>query len=379
MWKTKTVILLIVLMLYATSMVGAVSIVATRGIVVARGREEPLFGHRVDLRHPPASLTKVLTVVLAIEQGDLDSEVIMSQRAMAVGGSSLNAAAGDRFTLRELLYAAMLISANDACNAIAEHLAGNLEAFNEKMNRRAAELNMRNSQFKNAHGMPGVGHYSTARDLALLGIHASSLPSFMEIAGTERFVMNSGRVLLNQNRLLGEYRGALGGKTGYTDEAGQCLLLIAERDGLLLVSVVLGSEGRSLWSDSQALLDFGFANFARQVLVNSRQALGLFRVPLAGEVLIVATSELSRVIRISELRKAVPEITLQLRRNLWPPLRPGQKVGEAVVTADGGEIGRVGLTVPAYIPLFTTGRLLAVFGGFLLMLGAIKGRRRWKG
>ncbi len=141
---------------------------------------------------------------------------------------------------------------------------------------------------------------------------------------------------------------------------------------------MLGSEGRNLWSDSQALLDFGFTNFARQVLVSSRQALGLFRVPLAGEVLIVATSELSRVVRISELREAVPEITLQLRRNLWPPLRPGQKVGEAVVSADGGEIGRVGLTVPTYIPLFTTGRLLVVFGGFLLMLGVIKGRRRWK-
>jgi len=352
--------------------------VGTRGIVIAEGRDEPLFGLRASVSHPPASLTKVLTVVLALEHGDLDSEVTMEQRAVAVGGSSLNASVGDRFTLRELIYAAMLISANDASNAIALHLAGSLEAFNAMMNSRAAELGMTNSHFENAHGMPSPRHTSTAGDLALLGLHAASMPMFVEIAGTERYVMRSGRVLINQNRLLSEYRGLIAGKTGYTDEAGQCLLLIAERDGLQLVSVVLGSEGRNIWSDSEALLDFGFANFARQTLVSGRQALGLFRVPLAGEVLAVAGSELSRVIKRSELEGRTYEVRLEFENNVWPPLKPGEKVGEAIVTADGAEIGRVNLTVPAYVPLVTLERIVLVATGIILTWVVIKGRRRRK-
>ncbi|MBS4055010.1 MAG: D-alanyl-D-alanine carboxypeptidase [Thermaerobacter sp.] len=374
----KTLFCLVLIVLLVANTASSVSLVASRAVLVAQGGSDLLFNRGADVRHPPASITKVLTAILALERGNLDAQVTFSQQAVSVGGSSLNARAGDTFTLRDLVYAAMLISANDASNAIAEHLAGSLGSFNEMMNERAIELGMRNSQFRNAHGMPEQGHFSTARDLALLGLHAHTVPLFTEIAGTERYVLSSGRVLHNQNRLLGEYWGVKGGKTGFTDEAGQCLLLIAERGGLVLVSVVLGSEGRNLWSDSEALLNFGFNNFTRQVLVSARQTLGLLEVPLAGEVLVVAKNELSRVVRTAVVRQAVPHIDLELQKSLWPPLKPGQVVGEAIVTADGAQLGRVELTVPSYVPLFTAARVSIVIGVMTLFFAVVKLRRRWR-
>jgi len=374
---TRTILCLLLLFLIVPNTASSVSLVATRAILVARGGDDPLFSRNAEVRHPPASLTKVLTVVLALEKGDLDAEVTFSQRAVSVGGSSLNARAGDKLTLRDLVYAAMLISANDASNAIAEHLAGSLESFSAMMNERATALGMQHSHFLNAHGMPERGHLSTARDLAQLGLHAFTVPHFTDIAGTMRYVMSNGRVLHNQNRLLGEYWGAIGGKTGFTDEAGQCLLIMAERGGLVLVGVVLGSEGRNLWSDAEALLNFGFNNYLRQVLVSARQTLGLFEVPLAGEVLVVAKSELSRVIRTAIASEALPHIELQRHKSLWPPLKPGQVVGEAIVTEDGAQIGRVELTVASYIPLVTVPRAGVVLVGMLLVLIVVKLRRRW--
>jgi len=375
----KLVVLLIAIMFALARPLAAVSIVGSRGIILAEGHNEPLYSQRAAVAHHPASLTKVLTVVLALERGDLNSEVIMNQASVAVGGSSLNAAVGDRLTLRELVYAAMLISANDASNGIAIHLAGSLEAFSDMMNTRAAELGMINSHFVNAHGMPHPRHMSTAADLALLGLHAASLPMFLEIAGAQRFVMQSGRILVNQNRLLGEYRGLLAGKTGYTDEAGQCLLLIAERDGLRVASVVLGSQGRAIWSDSEALLNFGFTNFARQTLVIRRQTLGLIRVPLAGEVLAVAGGEFSRIVKRSDLEGHSYEIRLQINNNVWPPLSPMKKVGEAIITSEGTEIGRVDLTVPTYVPLVTIGRVAMLATGLMVSILAFKRRKkRWK-
>jgi len=374
----RTIVWLMLLLVLVPKNASTVSLVATRALLVARGAEAPLFSRNAEVRHAPASLTKVLTVVLALEKGDLDAEVTFSQRAVSVGGSSLNAKAGDKLTLRDLVYAAMLVSANDASNAIAEHLAGSLENFSAMMNERATALGMQQSHFLNAHGMPERGHFSTAKDLAELGLHASTVPLFTDIAGTTRYVMSNGRVLHNQNRFLAEYWGTLAGKTGFTDEAGQCLLLIAERGGLVLVSVVLSSEGRNLWSDSEALLNFGFNSYTNQVLVSARQTLGLFAIPLAGEVLVVAKSDLSRVIRTAIASESVPRIELQRQSSLWPPLKPGQVVGEAIVTVDGVQIGRVELTVPSYVPLLTFPRVGVVLVGLVLAWMGVKLRRRWR-
>lgn len=374
--RVKFVAALWLVITVMTGSAEALAINSPRAVLVTPERGEALWSRAATGRHAPASLTKVLTVVLAVESGRLDEEVVISPRAAAVGGSALHVRAGEKYTLRELVYAAMLISANDASAAIAEHLGGSLAGFTAMMNARAAELGMANSRFANAHGLPDREQFSTAADLARLGLHAATLPEFLAIAGRERFTLANGRVLVNQNRLLGTLAGVVGGKTGFTDEAGQCLLLIAKRDNLTLVSVVLGAQGAQMWSDSTALMEHGFAGFQREVLIRGRQTLGVVDVPLAGQVLLVAERELARTIARAERGEYSTELRVLPR--LFPPLRPGAKVGEVVVTQGGQEIGRVNITVPTHIPLLTYNRVLGLVGvvGLGLILTGMMRRRR---
>jgi D-alanyl-D-alanine carboxypeptidase (penicillin-binding protein 5/6) len=374
--RAKLVAALLPVIMVMAGSAEALSINSPRAVLVTPERAEALWSRAAEARHAPASLTKVLTAVLAVESGRLDEGVVISPRAAAVGGSALHIRAGERYTLRELVYAAMLISANDASAAIAEHLGGSLAGFNTMMNTRAAELGMSNSRFANAHGLPDREQFSTARDLARLGLHAATLPEFLAIAGRERFTLANGRVLVNQNRLLGTLPGVVGGKTGFTDEAGQCLLLIAKRDNLTLVSVVLGAQGAQMWSDSTALMEHGFAAFQREVLIRGRQTLGVVNIPLVGQVLLVAERELARTIARAE--RGEYSMELRVKPRLFPPLTPGAKLGEAIVTQGGREIGRVNITVPTHIPLLTSARVLGIAGAVSLglVLKVLMRRRR---
>lgn len=372
---TRAAVLFLITLILCSS-APAEAVVASRAVLVTPNMDRPLFSKNSATRHPPASITKVLTAILVVESGRLDEEVTISQRATAAGGSALYARPGEKYTMRDLLYAALLISANDACAAIAEHLGGSIEGFAQMMNERARELGLKNSQFKNPHGMPESGHYSTAEDLAKLGLHASKLPLFMEISGTTRYTLQNGSTLVNQNKLLATYDGVVAGKTGYTDEAGQCLLTIAEREGMTLVSVVLGSQGQNLWSDTRTLLDHGFANFRLQVLVENKQTLGVAKVFLAGEVLVIAADGLARTIPKAESGTTTSEV--RLHKRLYPPLRPGDEIGEAIIKSDGLEIGRVSVTVPVYVPLVTRTRLIGILFIAVLLGGAVKNARRWR-
>lgn len=375
MHKAARATAMLLLLLTICTSAKALTVVASRAVLITPGVDRPLWSKSSATRHPPASITKVLTAILVIESGKLDDMVTISQRAIAAGGSSLYAQAGEKYSMRDLLYAALLISANDACAAMAEHLGGSIEGFAQMMNDRAREIGLQNSQFKNPHGMPESGHYSTAEDLALLGVHASKLPLFMEVSGTQRYTLQNGRVLGNQNKLLASYEGVAAGKTGYTDDAGQCLLIIAERDGLTLVSVVLGSQGQNLWSDTRALLDFGFSNYRRQTIVHNKQTLGVTKVPLSGEVLIVAADGFARTIPRTESGDTTTEIMLHKR--LYPPLKPGDEIGEAIFRSDGKEIGRVSVTVPVYVPLVTTTRIIGILC-IAVLGGTVAIARRWK-
>ncbi|MBS3950707.1 MAG: D-alanyl-D-alanine carboxypeptidase, partial [Peptococcaceae bacterium] len=353
----RVVIFTLVGVLTLNQFVCAQTVVASRAILVAVGQQTPLYSKNAAARHSPASITKVLTAVLAIESGRLDEPVTVSATAPSAGGSSLYIKAGEVYSLRELLYAAMLISANDATAAIAEHLGGSISGFAEMMNQRATGLGMANSFFINPHGMPEDGQYSTAEDLSILGVHAASLPLYLEIASTKRYILANGRVVNNQNKLLNTL-GVKAGKTGYTDAAGQCLLTIAEQDGLTLVSVILGSQGQSMWTDTASLLDFGFSNYTRRVLVRDKQTIGVTRIPLAGEILLIAKGEVARVYKTSETLNLSTEVKVTDR--LLPPLRPGQVVGEIIIRNGGVEIARTALTVPVYIPLVTTPRIIGI-------------------
>ncbi len=210
-----------------------------------------------------ASLTKIMTALLALETGRLDDAVAIDVDYRRLGDSSvMGLLPGERLTLEELLYGLLLPSGNDAAMAIARHLAGSEEAFVARMNARAAELGLRQTHFANPHGLDEPGHYSSAEDLLALARVGMANPTFRQIVATRSKVIEGRHTtytLTNSNQLLGVVAGVDGVKTGTTDNCGQCLLLSATRGGHRALLVVLGSQAR--WDDGRVLVEYLFGRF----------------------------------------------------------------------------------------------------------------------
>ena len=229
-----------------------------------------LYARNEHQRRAPASTTKIVTALIAVERGGLDEMVQVSREAAGTRGSSAHLWAGQQLTMLDLLHAMMLPSGNDAAVAVAEHIAGSVPAFARLMNQRVRELGARNSLFQNPHGLDAAGHYTTAYDLALITRTAMQYPVFAQIVSTRVHESPSGR-WSNTNRLLWSYEGTVGVKTGTTDDAGHCLVSAVNRDGLELISVILGSPNR--WTESIQLLEWGFDTFRRLELADAHQPL----------------------------------------------------------------------------------------------------------
>jgi len=213
----------------------------------------------------PASTTKILTALLIIEAGDLDKIVIIEPEDTNVEESALEMKPGDRFTRLQLLYGLMLKSANDAALALARDNAGSIPAFADKMNVRAHELGASSGNFTNPHGLPDKNHFTTPRDLALIARAAMEQPMFRKIVSTIDYPLATpeGPVpLRNHNKLLTEYPGCNGVKTGYTVPAQQVLVAAALRDGREVISVVMHTDHPGIWDDSKTLLDYGFSHLS---------------------------------------------------------------------------------------------------------------------
>ncbi|MEO8059165.1 MAG: serine hydrolase [Burkholderiales bacterium] len=211
---------------------------------------------------PPASLTKIMTALLVLESGvPLDDAVGVSAAAARAGGTSLRLRAGEQMRVRDLLAAALLKSANDACLALAERVAGSEAQFVVLMNRRAGELGLTRTHFGNACGFDTPGHRSSARDLATLTHAALRQPTFADLVqAVSRSISTLGGrsfELSNGNEIVGRYPGAIGVKTGFTARAGKCLIALARRNGVSVLLVVLNAPNR--WWDSTAMLDRAFA------------------------------------------------------------------------------------------------------------------------
>ncbi|MBE3585632.1 D-alanyl-D-alanine carboxypeptidase family protein [Desulfofundulus thermocisternus] len=263
-------------------------ITAEAAVLMEASTGQVLFAKNAHQARPPASTTKILTALLAIEGGRLNEVVTVSSRAAAVGESSMHLFPGQRLTLKQLLYGALLRSGNDACVAIAEHIAGSERNFVFLMNQKARELGACQSHFCNPHGLPAQGHVSSAYDLALLARYALRNPTFRALVSTRYYGFVNppwGEYHLhNTNRLLWSYQGADGVKTGTTSEAGMCLVASASRGGRQLISVVLHSDDR--YGDTMALLDYGFSCF--KTLVVTKRGEPCYKLPVnEGTVLTV--------------------------------------------------------------------------------------------
>jgi serine-type D-Ala-D-Ala carboxypeptidase (penicillin-binding protein 5/6) len=220
-----------------------------------------LFLKNEDAIQYPASSTKILTALLVIEAGGLDKPVTVDLSDTKVEPTKLDLSPGEQYTRRQLIYGLMLKSANDVAMALARDNAGSVEAFAEKMNRRAAELGATNSHFTNPNGLHDPSHYTTAHDLALIARAAMEQPFFRQVVETIYYTWKSPKgvvyQLRNHNRLLRHFAGCNGLKTGYTRAAQQVLVSSALREGYEVISVVLHTNKPGIWEDSKALLTYG--------------------------------------------------------------------------------------------------------------------------
>ncbi len=297
-----------------------------------------LGGYNQNVRIYPASTTKVLTAILVLEQAEMDEMVTISRQAQDQEGTSLYTREGETYKLEDLMYAMLVQSCNDAAVALAEHVAGTVEAFAAQMSQRAAELGATNSRFVNPNGLHDENHYSTAADMAVIFAAAMRDQTIRQITTTRvhRVTIGSGeeRILVNGNDLILEYEGTIGGKTGYTTEAGQSLLTAAARGGMELGAVVFKAQGKSVWTDAKQLLDFGFANWRTVSIVTPGQSVTAVPVRYGQPALLVADQGATLTVPASGDGVAFSQ-KVQLEQPLQAPLRAGEIVG--VVTYYRGE------------------------------------------
>ena len=299
-----------------------------------------LFESNMHARLPMASTTKVMTALLAIEHGNLQDKVTCSERAFGVSGTSVYLQKGETLTLEQMLLGLMLSSGNDAAVAIAEHIGGTMENFVALMNARAKELGAVNTRFANPHGLPQEGHYTTAYDLALITRAAMGNESFRRLVSTQRASipwMGRGynRQLTNKNRLLSDYPGATGVKTGYTSKAGRCLAFGAMREGMELVGVVLGCGD---WFDEAArLMDHCFETYSMTRALGPTLSAGQIAVEDGEQencgMCVMET--LSVPLRAGEAAQVVLDIPQSVRA----PVYPGMHLGTAKLVVDGTVYG----------------------------------------
>ncbi len=251
-----------------------------------------------DARRPMASTTKIMTALVVREHTKLDDWVTVSKRAAAIGEAEIGLEQGERWTIRQLLSAIAVRSANDAAIAVAEHIGGSVEGFANFMNDKAADMGLNNTHFVNPHGLDSPKHYSSARDLLKMGLAVLDDPYLARAFATRSVTLppngkGQARVATATNHLLTDYEGAIGIKTGFTFKAALVLVAAAERDGRRLVAVVMGSRGTGgHFKDATKLLNYGFNDFSVIPLIVEGEIYATTRVPEGtGDLRATATVE----------------------------------------------------------------------------------------
>ena len=325
------------------------NVTATSAIVI-----EASTGHVIYARNPdgpmfPASTTKIMTLILALERGGLDEIVTVGENAFNTQGSTLWLDTGERIPLQDLLYGMMMVSANDASVAIAEHIDGNVANFAAHMTQRAKELGATNTNFTNPHGLPDDNHYTSARDLALITLHGLKLSGFEQIVTTTEMAFgwihdDNNKTIRTENQLLWTYNGCNGVKTGYTERAGRCVVCSAKRNGIQLISVVL--DGLYMWNDSIILLDYGFENVTTATIVKSDEVIKTLPI-ISGRRKSMPVKTAGEIILPNFKNNDAYEIKYDMPEVLNAPITNGETIGKVRVNIDGREIASTDIVTTA--------------------------------
>lgn len=322
-------------------------IYAAASILIESTSGAILFAKNAEQRRAPASTTKIMTAIVALERGDLKKIITVSRRAARTGGSTIHLKTGDRLSLKELLEGMMLRSGNDGSMAVAEGVAGSIECFTELMNLKAKEIGALNTNFRNPHGLRAPSHYTTALDLALMSRYGLANRKFANLvkkktATLEWEELRKSMEVRNTNRLLWYLEGADGVKTGTTNEAGHCLVASATRDDKQLIAVVLNSGDR--WGDCQRLLEYGFQEFDIIKIAASRRHVAKIKIKNGWPryINLYPRSDLNAVVRKEKADSIEPKITI-FSDPVVAPINPGQPLGKIGFYYQGKLVNEVDL------------------------------------
>lgn len=329
----KIFVFLLVGILFLPQTVFALSVSSRSAVLMDSESGRVLYRKDADNPRLIASITKIMTCILAIESERMDEVVTVGEEVLTMYGSNIYIELGEKMILRDMVYGLMLRSGNDAAIVIATFIGGSEEKFVEMMNQKAQEIGMKNTVFRNAHGLDEkTENKSTAYDMALLSSYASKNKEYMKIVGTKKYTVQTERksyIWYNRNKLLSLYKFATGGKTGYTPSAGRTLVTNAEKDELKLTAVTL-NDGNE-YDTHQALYDYGFENYKRYVILDKDK----FRVD-DGYFKGRAYIEESFVYPLTEDEKDQIKVLVKLKN--ITKYKEGEKIGEVFVFLQDQEI-----------------------------------------
>lgn len=352
-------------------MAGDLEVNAEAAVVMDADSGRLLYAQNPDKRLANASTTKIMTALLTLEQPDQDRYFTVDSDAIQVEGTTMGLQPGDSVTLHQLAAGMLLPSGNDAANAAAVEIAGSEEAFVRLMNQRAAELGLENTQYRNPSGLDAEGHYSSARDLAILAAHALENEDFADIVSKQEIRMAFGnppynRSLYTTNKLLERYPYAIGVKTGYTDDAGLCLVTAAEKDGTRLIIVTL--NGKDDVNTHMRLYEHFFPLLARVDLSGFTEGLS---VPVTGgtrdSVAAVPAAEPEAALLEREYDELTREV--ELPQFVYAPVEAGQVLGEIRLLSGDKVVWQSALVADSDVPALTRERQ-----GILEFIGSLLGQ-----
>ena len=320
-------------------------------ILIEQKTGQVLYDHNMHEKLRPASVTKVMSLLLIMEALDsgqiaLTDKVPCTEDAAGMGGSQIWLEVGEELTVDEMLKAICVVSANDCTVAMADYLCGSQEAFVEKMNARAKELGMNDTTFKNCHGIDEDGHVTSAYDIALMSRELlNNHPTILNYTTIWMDTLRNGESeLVNTNKLIRNYKGATGLKTGSTSIALYNLSASATRDGLSLIAVIMKAPTTKIrFSEAQKLLDYGFSNYQYKDLATRGTVIKEADVTkgVTSKTNLITESDVGILIKKGEDKNI--EQTINIEENLAAPIAEGQKVGEIIYTLDGKELGRTNI------------------------------------
>ena len=348
---------------------------AKSAILIEPQTGQVIFEQNADEKLPEASVTKVMTILLvmeAINEGKfgLDDVITCSDYAASMGGSQIWLEPGEKMTVDDLLKAMIIASANDAAVALGEAVSGSNDAFVARMNERAAELGMTGTVYKNCTGLHDEGHYTTARDIAIVTAELLKYPLVFDYTTVWMDYLRDGKTeLVNTNKLLRGYVGINGMKTGTTSEAGKCLSATAERDGFALVAVVLGSEtSDDRFRSARQLLDYGFANYEMFAPQLPADLLGTVKVKGGMEKEAAVSCPGFDEVLIPKGKGAEIEVAVDIAGAVEAPVEPGQTVGKVTLSLEGKEIAVREIKTTEGVKKITAGRIFKKILSALLNL-----------